>query len=81
MIEHMHEEDFSEDKELVRQIQKSRDDRKNGLLFNQEQGLSSFLNRKFICRHCVFINCDELNRKIQNYSVSYTNFILIIDML
>ncbi|HHY73695.1 MAG TPA: hypothetical protein GX497_10850 [Bacillus bacterium] len=30
---------LSEDKELIRQIQKSREDRKNGRIFDEEQGL------------------------------------------
>ena len=30
---------LSEDKELLRQIQKSREERKNGIVYNQEQGL------------------------------------------
>lgn len=33
-------ESLSEDKELIRQIQKSREDRKNGRLYDQEQGLA-----------------------------------------
>jgi hypothetical protein len=30
---------FSKDKNLIRQVQKSREDRKNGDIYNQEQGL------------------------------------------
>lgn len=32
-------EPFTKDKELIRQVQKSREDRKNGRIYDQEQGL------------------------------------------
>ena len=38
-LDHVEIESFSEDKKLLRQIKKSRDERKNGLVLNQEQGL------------------------------------------
>lgn len=36
---------FSEDKELIRQVQESREDRINGRIYDQEQGLK-YLQRK-----------------------------------
>lgn len=35
---------FSEDSELIRQIKKSREDRENGRIYNQKQGLKYLQN-------------------------------------
>ncbi|WP_077324719.1 hypothetical protein [Virgibacillus siamensis] len=36
---------FTEDKELIRQVQKSKEDRTNGRIYNQEQGLKYLQNK------------------------------------
>lgn len=36
---------FSQDKELIRQVQKSREDRTNGRIYDQEQGLKYLQNK------------------------------------
>lgn len=44
-IEHMDVDLFSKDKKLVRQVQKSREDRANGRIYEQEQGLRYLQNQ------------------------------------
>jgi molybdenum cofactor biosynthesis enzyme MoaA len=44
-IDQMNLDHFSEDKELIRQVQKSRDDRTNGRIYDQEQGLKYLQNK------------------------------------
>ncbi|WP_373893304.1 hypothetical protein ACUL41_06110 [Virgibacillus natechei] len=36
---------FSKDKELIRQVEKSRDDRANGRIYDEEQGLTYLQNK------------------------------------
>ncbi|MBT2217306.1 hypothetical protein F3157_13970 [Virgibacillus dakarensis] len=44
-IDQMDLELFSKDKELIRQVQKSREDRANGRIYDQEKGLKYLKNK------------------------------------
>lgn len=43
--QHLDVESLAEDEDLIRQIQKSREDRKNGRMYNQKQGLAYLRNQ------------------------------------